>query len=1072
MIAGASSMVGPVERALADSTPVVPCPTPGQSVPIEELPCYRNQPDVVSLVGVALPVSGGFQITVTFHWEIDACVGTFGPTKCVVGPGTDELYTTCPDGLLVPCASVSFLFPFPLGCGYQSGELQLAWWDPARSPGYIFPNVHQDVGYPYDLGPCPGDPPRPPPPSPDLIVNSTADTSDASAADGFCDVDLVTAENQCTLRAAIQESNARQEGGAGDQTITFNVPGGGVPTIAPQSALPDVKGTVTIDGTTQPGGWVELNGANAGATTNGLNLTGEGSKVKGLVINRFKAAGVRAAGTGFHKILGNRIGTDAAGMAALGNEVGIKVVANSVSIGDNTDLAGTELGNLISGNAGTSSAVGVECDVPCSLAGNVIGLAADGTTAIPNRVGILIHDCASVGHGQPRSGNVVSGNTAAGIDSDCPYTNRLTAIQDSLIGTSRDGSIAVGNGGPGIIARGQSSIANNVIAANGGDGIRVEDSHGVFVRSKINDNIIGLLGDRTTAAGNNGFGIVASTSASSSSERADVRLTVDGNLIASNTKAGIKISGLTAVLGVAEEAARSTANFADRLVSISFNVIGVDAASQARPNQWGVDVTGLANVLIHGNDVAGNGLGGIHLATAYADVTSNYIGQVSGLLVSLAALPGAVPNSGPGVLVQGDDNVIGEGPLSLADSAGSFAFGPVSNHFGPNSGSAVIIGPSADSEGSGNTVRDNSFPVTNDLPPIDLSTTEAGDGKTANPPGSTGTRSGPNNLLPKPTLISQGARRIDGVLSVQGELTNLSSWGVTFGKYAIDVYSANGCPSPTEYSPIGFVTTSVLEDGEFNFQAAVATASVAAVAVTATAPEKLLALSGDTSEISACEPVLDGSAMSSDAHAGDSEVNVNSPGTFKVGDKVIVDPDGSHPETATLTGHGSIILDRPLAFDHPAGAVVIKTGSATASPYALKQGAAKALTALIPTGWTPSDKLLKKAIKRINSSLAQWRWVGDDALSPLHGLPVFSAERKAVRLLTSPLFLGNASVSEAISNLVAADRLIVLKAIDVETTASDSRRAATRLARADALIAQGNYAKAINSLKRAWLAVT
>lgn len=1206
-----------VRATIGVDEPVPPCPTPGQHPPIEEQPCYRNEPSVVSLTAAVQHVNtGGFLITVTFHWVLPDCAGaTFPAYACIRGAGTEVAYNTCPDGVAVPCASITLTLPFD-GCGYTSSEIRIAWWDPGRTPGNIMPNVHEDIGYPYDLGPCPGDPPRPPPPSPELIVNSTGDTVDANTGDAKCDSDLGTADNQCTLRAAIEESNARQAGGSGSQTITFAVPGGGLPTISPQTALPEVKGKVTVDGTTQAGGWVELNGSGASGLSNGLNLTGGGSTVKGMVINLFKAAGIRAAGAGGHVITGNRIGTNAAGTAALpnvlaqvlvdggsktriggptgttpggacsgdcnvvaigsigikiasatetlisgnhigvtaagsavlaarhgsgilvsvagdltkigrdlgvisepaanyrnvisgatsgiavdgtgrvsiqgnfigtdtsgmhglGNDFGVKVLSGlDTQVGDSTDIPGQDSGNVISGNGGSSAGAGVSCEASCTVFGNLIGLGADGSTAIPNRIGIEFGDCGQVGTTAANTGNVISGNTAAGIDATCTTYSHLSKFVFNRVGVARDGMTVVPNGGPGIVARGIAQIDDNLVAGNLGDGIQLMDETvaGVthFVDATVRRNTIGLLPDRATPAGNAGHGMVATTSASTADERAQVHLRIESNQIAANTKAGIKLAGPTAALGLLEQPVRKPSSGADPLATIAFNVIGVDRNSQARPNQWGIEIVGLANVRINGNDIAGNVLGGIHLATAYADVIDNYIGQVSGRFLSQTGVAGPVANDGPGIKVEGDDNVIGLGPLAEVDPTGSFTFGAVSNHFGPNTGSAVLIAPSLVSQGVGNTVRDNSFAITNSVTPIDLSTTETGDGRTPNPPDpSTGTRPGPNDLLPHPNINSLGARRIDGALSVHGSLGGLQSWGSIVGKYAIDLYSANGCPAVGEYTPIGFTTTSTLFNGAFEFASTSVSASVTAVAVTATAPQKLIAFSADTSEISACEPVVPGSAINASAHAGDTELNVNSPGTFKVGDSVTVDPDGAHPETATVAGHGSIILDHPLEFDHPAGAIVIiggAPGTSADSPYALKQAASAELHSMLPTGYAPGDSLLRKAIARIDGSLARWRWIGEDALSPLHGYRVFNAERKAVRLLSSPLFAGGAKVNDAIWKLVTADRAIVVKAIGANTNASEVAKANTRLARADAFIAAGDYAKAIRSFQWAWRA--
>ena len=42
----------------------------------------------------------------------------------------------------------------------------------------------------------------------DILVNQLADVVDADLSDGVCDIDLVTAGEQCTLRAAVQTAGS------------------------------------------------------------------------------------------------------------------------------------------------------------------------------------------------------------------------------------------------------------------------------------------------------------------------------------------------------------------------------------------------------------------------------------------------------------------------------------------------------------------------------------------------------------------------------------------------------------------------------------------------------------------------------------------------------------------------------------------------------------------------------------------------------------------------------------------------------------------------------------------------
>ena len=121
-----------------------------------------------------------------------------------------------------------------------------------------------------------------------------------------------------SLRQAITDSNAD----SGDRdTIVFNIPGSGVHTITPLTALPALSQPVVIDGTTQPGfagmPLIELNGNGLAAA--GLIITGGNSIVRGLVINRFGGAGIRLQTNGGNAVEGNFVGTDATGTIARPN---------------------------------------------------------------------------------------------------------------------------------------------------------------------------------------------------------------------------------------------------------------------------------------------------------------------------------------------------------------------------------------------------------------------------------------------------------------------------------------------------------------------------------------------------------------------------------------------------------------------------------------------------------------------------------------------------------------------------------------------------------------------------------
>ena len=114
------------------------------------------------------------------------------------------------------------------------------------------------------------------------------------------------------------------------------------------------------------------------------------------------------SGTG-NRLLGNRIGTDVTGTAALGNSDGVLVRAESTDV----------IGNVVSGNAGD----GVMVEATSLVLRNRIGTTASGAAALPNgqdgigsRAGTVI--------GMAASGNLISANGDDGIASGPAPTAR------------------------------------------------------------------------------------------------------------------------------------------------------------------------------------------------------------------------------------------------------------------------------------------------------------------------------------------------------------------------------------------------------------------------------------------------------------------------------------------------------------------------------------------------------------------------------------------------------------------------------------------------------------------------
>ncbi len=113
--------------------------------------------------------------------------------------------------------------------------------------------------------------------------------------------------------------------------------------------------------------------------------------------------------------------------------------------------------NIISGNSGD----GIEIDGPAfgdAVVGNLIGLAADGWTAVGNGLsGIVVSGgniaALTIGGVLTSDGNVISGNIADGIqvNGDGTYFGEYNLVEDNSIGTNASGEEqGVGNGGNGV----------------------------------------------------------------------------------------------------------------------------------------------------------------------------------------------------------------------------------------------------------------------------------------------------------------------------------------------------------------------------------------------------------------------------------------------------------------------------------------------------------------------------------------------------------------------------------------------------------------------------------------------
>jgi hypothetical protein len=295
-----------------------------------------------------------------------------------------------------------------------------------------------------------------------------------------------------SLRQALLDAN----GHTGPDNISFNIPGPGVRTITPATALPALTSPVTIDGYTQPGSsantlaggdnavlLIEISGAAVGNTGNGL-VFGPGapaSTVRGLVINNGWAAAILVQNSGL-VVEGCFLGTDATGTIAKGNGEGVGTAGAGtpgMRVGGTTPAAR----NLISGNG---TGILIESGNTHAVQGNLIGTDASGTAALGNSLdGIALQASSNtIGGTTTTARNVISANGRHGISlggGTAVAQNNL--VQTNFIGTDVTGTQLLGNGGDGVYATSATSNTiggsitragtppANVIAGNAGSGV-------------------------------------------------------------------------------------------------------------------------------------------------------------------------------------------------------------------------------------------------------------------------------------------------------------------------------------------------------------------------------------------------------------------------------------------------------------------------------------------------------------------------------------------------------------------------------------------------------------------------
>lgn len=297
---------------------------------------------------------------------------------------------------------------------------------------------------------------------------------------------------------------------------------------------------IRIDGTNTKiiGNYIGTNAFGTAAISNGngiYNGSGGNHQIGGNsagernIVSGNGTYGIRLS-TNNNSITGNYVGTDVSGTLAIPNGTGIYVSGGTGNVvGGNT----SSKRNIISGN----NNYGVQDATTGTLViGNYIGTDVTGAKALGNSTGVYGSSATNleVGGTNAGQGNLISGNRSIGI-----YAGAATLIKGNLIGTNAAGTDTLGNGSYGIQVNGTNTLIGgstvnerNIISGNYSSGIFTQ-----VTNTTVKGNYIGLDITGTKALGNTQHGIYCNKSFLTVGGSA----TGEGNIISGNGSHGVYI---------------------------------------------------------------------------------------------------------------------------------------------------------------------------------------------------------------------------------------------------------------------------------------------------------------------------------------------------------------------------------------------------------------------------------------------------------------------------------------------------------------------------------------------------
>jgi CSLREA domain-containing protein len=414
-------------------------------------------------------------------------------------------------------------------------------------------------------------------------VNSTADEVDDNVGNGVCH----TAGGNCTLRAAVEESNATEA----KDLVTFAANFNGEPadTIALGSPLPITKPIAIVGGTCEP--LENIDGPCAGVSGPSGNF---GIQVDNADESLISGLAVTGALTGIDvidssqefKAVRNWLGVKLDGTAGADN-TGLFLDPDS----DRATIGEPGEGNVISGN--NNEGLDLEGASEATIEGNYFGVAPDGSTQVANGKDIEITD-STAAPGFKATGDVIGGELTTGEATSAACDGPCNVISGAAsFGIDLKGNGALQNEAP---AGGKTQIVGNLIGLNApGTGVVANFRVGILVGEADGVQIGGPSAEFANRINGGEAGIQAGPSAQD--------LSVEGNGI------GLDAAGTGSELtptteGIAVKAEGTTAGHA---ATIAGNRIAMAGGIAIEVEGNGATATTIAE------NVIGRGVGGEQL---------------------------------------------------------------------------------------------------------------------------------------------------------------------------------------------------------------------------------------------------------------------------------------------------------------------------------------------------------------------------------------------------------------------------------------------------------------------------